>query len=409
LWTLYHGYDSLTCTGWACRSIRAQKISWDANGLPLLGYPLNPGVNSWAPSGDVGSLTGWGGAHSGAAASEGWTYNSSTSVDSPATGSAGKWQQTFHGDRNPIAYSVSIAMQLDAGSNGQYGAFAHYDNAANHVEAYIDTQAGMFVSSATINGNDQGQRSASLPADFDITVAHTITVQKSAANLFAFSLDGMVEDVRTINVGLGQVGLLASGSGAHFRGIALADNSFGWGDAYGDAAEGLPRTYTSLQPENGYVHGSWTIQDGTAVNSSSAGGNWNTIYQGNPNFSSYTVQVDAQLGEAGGEFAPPRFGLIACHDDRDNHVSMWVDANQGTLTWQAVVQGQSSSQSAQLPGDFEASKSHNLAVTKKGSVFSFVLDGSVMMEQSLELVNGTSGVIAQNANAHFRNFSIVDR
>jgi hypothetical protein len=219
----------------------------------------------------------------------------------------------------------------------------------------------------------------------------------------------MVADIRTINVGLGQMGLLASGGGAHFRGVTLADDSFGWGDAFGDAAEGLPRTYASLQPENGYVHGSWMVQDAATVTSSSAGGNWNAIYQGSPNFNNYTVQVDAQLAESGGESAPARFGLIACHDDRNNNVSIWLDANQGTLTWQAVVQGQSSSQSVQLPADFEALKSHNLAVTKKGSLFSFFLDGSVIVQQSLELINGTAGVIAQNANVHFRNFSILDR
>jgi hypothetical protein len=330
-------------------------------------------------------------------------------VDSPSTGGAGNWLQTFHGDKNPIAYSASITMQLDAGTTGQFGAFAHYDNAANHVEAYIDAQLGAFVSSATINGYDQGQRLAPLPANFDITVAHTITIQKTAASLFTFCLDGMVADIRTINVGLGQMGLLASGGGAHFRGVTLADDSFGWGDAFGDAAEGLPRTYASLQPENGYVHGSWMVQDAATVTSSSAGGNWNAIYQGSPNFNNYTVQVDAQLAESGGESAPARFGLIACHDDRNNNVSIWLDANQGTLTWQAVVQGQSSSQSVQLPADFEALKSHNLAVTKKGSLFSFFLDGSVIVQQSLELINGTAGVIAQNANVHFRNFSILDR
>jgi GH43 family beta-xylosidase len=409
LWTLYHSYDALNCGGWACRSIRAQKVSWDANGLPLLGYPMNPGVKTWAPSGDMGSQTGWGDAHSGTAAAGGWTYNGMSSVDSPSGGGNGSWQQTFHGELNPIAYSVSTNMQLDAGSTGQYGLTGIYKDADDHVEAFIDAGLRMFVSSATVGGRDQGQRSSSLPADFDITVSHTITVEKSAANLYTFSLDGSAQDLRTFSIDFGQIGLLATDSGAHFRGVTIADKSFGWGDAFGDAAEGLSRAYNSVQPENGYVHGSWTIQDGATVESSQTGADWNALYQGNPNFMNYTVRVDAQLAPGGSTAAPPRFGLIACHDDRNNSLSVWLDPGNGNLVWSATVQGQGSSISAALPSGFDATQWHTLAVTKNGDLFSFSLDGDVISQQTFPLANGTAGVITQSADVYYRNFTVLDR
>jgi GH43 family beta-xylosidase len=405
LWSLYHAYDRLNCGTFACRSIRAQKIAWDANGLPLLGYPMNPTVKSWAPSGDMGTA-GWGDSHSGGAASRGWTYNSPSSVDS-ANGSGGM-QQTFRGELNPCAYSISAGVQLGNGSAGQFGIFANYINAANHVEAYLDTTLGNFVSSATVSGVAQTARRYALPANFDWTAAHTIKVTKSAAQAYTFWLDGMPVDSRTLGVNYGQMGLMASSAGAQFRGITVFDLSFGWGDAYGDAAQGLARTYSSAEPEIGYRHGNWSIVDGSTVESSAASGDWNAIYRGNPNLINYTVQVIAQLANVGTSTTASRFGLVACHDDRNNHLTVWLDAGQGILTWNAVVLGHDSWDSVALPSDFDVTQPHSLAVTKKGNLFSFMLDDHLVAQPTVELLNGSAGVATQNAHVFFRNFSISE-
>ena len=43
-WNVYHAYDRLNCAAWGCRSVRFQKVAWSADGLPLLGYPVDPSV-----------------------------------------------------------------------------------------------------------------------------------------------------------------------------------------------------------------------------------------------------------------------------------------------------------------------------------------------------------------------------
>ncbi|MHB8733713.1 MAG: glycoside hydrolase family 43 protein, partial [Terriglobales bacterium] len=45
MWNLYHGIDALSCNpSYTCRDIRMQKMDWAADGAPLLGYPVNPGL-----------------------------------------------------------------------------------------------------------------------------------------------------------------------------------------------------------------------------------------------------------------------------------------------------------------------------------------------------------------------------
>src|SRR5208337_3865563 len=41
---------------WYCRDIRMQKMSWNADGSPNLGVPIDPHVTQKAPSGDPGSV-----------------------------------------------------------------------------------------------------------------------------------------------------------------------------------------------------------------------------------------------------------------------------------------------------------------------------------------------------------------
>ncbi len=52
-WIIYHGKDA-TDGSWGGRSARAQRFSWDAAGLPLLGHPVPPGVPLAVPSGEKG-------------------------------------------------------------------------------------------------------------------------------------------------------------------------------------------------------------------------------------------------------------------------------------------------------------------------------------------------------------------
>jgi GH43 family beta-xylosidase len=405
LWSLYHAYDRLNCAAWACRSIRMQKVSWDAAGLPILGYPMNPGVKSRTPSGDPGSPTGWGDSPLGTAATGKWSYNSSASLDTLPGGDSTNWQ-SFRGNSNPIAYTVSAQIQI--GGLSQAGLYASHKDAENHVDAFLDTVQGAFVTCATVAGRELAQRTFPFAPGFDISVPHEIRVAKTASGRFVFLLDGILEDQRDIASGSGQVGVFANSVSAHFQNVSVVDTSFGWGDAYGDAAEGLAHL-AGAKSSMGYVQGNWTISDGGTVESSASVAGWNTIYQGNPNFANFTVQVDAQLLSASTSSSVTSFGIGVCHDDRNNQLTLWIDPVGGVLTWTAVVARQSTWESAALPSDFNVSQPHRLAATKTGSSFTFYLDGVQMGQGTYELANGTSGLVTENAHVKFQRYSVVDQ
>jgi hypothetical protein len=382
-----------------------QKVAWDATGLPLLGYPMNPGIKSRAPSGDIGSPTGWGDSSQGTAANGTWSYNSASSVDFlEGDGTSSTVWQTFRDNDNSVSYTVSAQIQTDGGV-GQAGIFAFYKDAAHHVEAYLDSQQGAFVTNVSGSNLNTGQRTYMLAIGFDPSAPHEIQVAKSADGKFSFYLDGTFMDQRPASVGRGAMGVFASSAGAHFREVAVKDTSFGWGDGYGDAAQGLSRE-SGAATGTGYFRGNWSITDGSTVASDSSGGGWNTIYQGNPNFINFTVQVDAELAVAGPQ---ARYGLIVCHDDRNNQLSLWIDETQNILTWNAVVQGQSGWQSVPLPESFDSSTGHRLSATKAGSLFTFSLDGYEMAQATYALANGTSGVATETAQVQFSHYSVVDQ
>jgi hypothetical protein len=273
------------------------------------------------------------------------------------------------------------------------------------VEAYLDTHLGSFVSSATLAGNPDATRTYPLPPDFDFSQPHLIEVLRCADGQFSYFLDGAFIDQRAFAAGYGQAGLFATSDSVHFRDFSITPTNFGWGDAYGDAAEGLRRDATVLS--SGYARGNWTILEGATVESFSTGSNWNTLYQGNPNFENFTVQADVRLTETGTAALPPSYGLIVCHDDRNNQLTLWIDPAQETLSWNAVVRGQSTWESAALPAGFDPNQTHNLTATKTGSQFTFVLDGNCVGQGTYELANGTSGVVTQHARAQFQHFSVV--
>lgn len=55
-WLVYHGNDSVEHGCSATRSLRAQKIDWNADGTPNFGMPLTPGVTVDPPSGEYGPI-----------------------------------------------------------------------------------------------------------------------------------------------------------------------------------------------------------------------------------------------------------------------------------------------------------------------------------------------------------------
>lgn len=405
LWALYHGYDSLNCPQWGCRSIRMQKVKWTADGMPLLGYPFDPGVPQFVPSGDSGIGAGWGNSALGAAASGSWTVQSSSSLDSTQDPADRSRQEIFRGDISLFSYVASVQARQAAseGPAGVYGVYGLYRDAGNYVEAFVDLANSVFGTRSTVGGEPQTPHLFPLPPAFDPDQVHTITIQKTAAQQFVFELDGVALDERAVPLVFGQVGVFTEGGGAEFREVTVADSSSGWGNAYGDIAEGRER---SAAPDraDGYVQGDWEIKDGASANSLSTGEGWHALYQGEPNLGSFAVQTDVQWIESGKRLGESRYGLIVCYDDRDNNVSMWINPRDRKLLLDVAIAGNATSQQVPLPGGFDPYSRHTIGATKVNSQFVFLLDGSEVFREELGLANGTSGIATENTLANFENY-----
>jgi GH43 family beta-xylosidase len=402
LWSMFHTYDGLDCPEWSCRNIQIQKVSWTTDQMPLLGYPVDPGVPGFVPSGDTGMQTGWSDSRLGAPTSGSWVLQSSISLDSTQVPGDQSRQEIFHGDTDLFSYSVSVSIRAEEASS-RYGVYGLYRDPANNVEALVDLGRGLFETRAIVGGKHDRLHEFPLSGRFEMWQTHTITIEKTAGQEFIFKLDGTVLDRRRIPLDFGQIGVFTENGGAHFREVTIHDTAVGWGNAFGDAAQGLERS-PSPAAGDGFVQGDWHIIDGAAASSLGTGAGWHTLYQGDPNFGSYTVRVDAQWLPSGSASMQQRYGLIVCHDDRDNQVSMWLNPTKHELSLNFVVAGNSTWHNLPLGDGFDASEYHTFGAIKVEREFVFLLDGKEFFRQELELANGTSGIATENTYANFRSY-----
>jgi GH43 family beta-xylosidase len=369
-WMLYHGIDSQSCTpSYTCRDIRMQKITWNLDGSPLLGYPVDPGVPLRLPSGENGPY-GWGAAWSGDPVTGIWTYSGATGAQSASDGTS--WHAVFRGDPGLYDYTVSaqILWQATASGDGtpRYGIYAYYKDSADHVEAFIDRANHQLSTHAVVGGADMGWQNSPLRANFNAAKFHTLAVNKADA-VFTFLLDGVRMQQRSFAVGNGQIGLVTDGTQAKYQSVSVVDNSCGWGDAFGDAAEG--------QTALGLRTGSWNVQTLLDVNAQGLGAGWDQIFRGNPNPADYTLSADLQWLQTGTTSAFPKYGLYAAYQDANNHVEVFLDRNDGVLATHAVVGGVDAGwQNTNLPTGFDPTQYHVVQVVKTGSLFTFLLDGT---------------------------------
>jgi hypothetical protein len=316
-------------------------------------------------------------------------------------------QATFRSEVDPVAYQVSAGIRREGRpavrSAARYGLYALYQDAENYVEVFIDAFFGVFGTRAVVGGADAGLHLSPLPAGLNADEFHTIGVAKSAAQDYEFSLDGTVIEQRRIALNRGQIGVFTENTGAQFRNVTLAGKGDGWGDAFGDAARGLEPAEqgTSL---DGYARGSWQLAGASGAMSLGRGPAWNALYQGNPNLENFAVQVDVQLAGAGAA-GKSRYGLIVCHDDREKHVSMWIDPGMRYVSIETVLGGVIATDNLTVPPSFDAREFHTLRAEKSGRWFTFFLDGVEVLKRAIEITNGTSGVATWDTRAIFRSFS----
>lgn len=400
-WAVYHGIDTLTISpSYDDRDIRMQKMTWDVDDTPLLGYPANPGLALRLPSGDEGRY-GWGPAFGSAAYGGAWLALSSSTL--ALRGQAGTaWQRAFRGDPGAADYRFQANVQWTGRSFGgtvEYGLYGAYVDESNHVEALIDPVRKLLGVHAVIGGVDQGWQNAALPAGFNVRLAHTLAVTRLADD-FTFSIDGAALSHATFALGGAQVGVLSENTLVSYTNVSQDDLSFGWGDAASDAAEGV-RTSPQL--------GAWTLNGAGAADLSSFGGTtWTQLFRGNPNRENFTVSADLRWTGTGTTSSFPKYGLYACYDDADNHAEVFIDRQYQVLATHAVVAGADQGwQNAALPAGFDPTVYHTVKVVKNGSSFSFYLDGALLQQRTFALLNGQIGLVTEDTTANYANVAVT--
>ncbi len=241
-WFLVHSNTNACDSG---RELRLQRLYWDTDGSPLLGYPVADGVPLQAPSGELGSTgspnpynQGWGdafgdlaeGVNDGRSVGS-WTVTSPAGATLTSFGGVG-WTRLFRAS-NPNYETYRVTVDTTWTGTGttsgfpKYGIYASYDDRNNHVEVFIDRKNNVLATHAVVQGTEQPWQNANLPAGFDPTVAHRLSVLKTGAS-YEFSLDGTVMQQRTFSGTFpvllnGQVGLVTEDSTAAYTNLAITD------------------------------------------------------------------------------------------------------------------------------------------------------------------------------------------
>ncbi|WP_163509249.1 glycoside hydrolase family 43 protein [Fodinicola acaciae] len=181
----------------------------------------------------------------------------------------------------------------------------------------------------------------------------------------------------------------------------------GWGNAFGDLAEGV---------DDGEVAGSWTVNSPTGATLTSFGGvPWTRLFRAsNPNYETYRVTVDARWTGTGTTSNYPKYGIYASYDDRNNHVEVFIDRKNLVLATHAVVQGAEQPwQNAALPAGFDPAVAHRLSVLKTGATYAFSLDGAVLQTRTFPgtfpvLLNGQVGLVTEDSTAAYTNLAVTE-
>ena len=242
MWNFYHGIDSLSCNpSYNCRDIRMQKMAWAADGSPLLGYPVNPGVVVTAPGGEAGvvgtgsALPDWGAAFGDAAVgntaagqvSGTWVASGAQTIAGQSLGSG--WHQSFLATNpNLEEYTLSADLQwVQSGSTStvpKYGLYALYSDANNNMSAWIDIGNKVVASYAVVGGAAQSWENCPLPAGFVPGNFNTLQV-RTLGNVFTLTLNGAALSGactgRTFNLLNGQAGVVTEDTQANYRNFVV--------------------------------------------------------------------------------------------------------------------------------------------------------------------------------------------
>lgn len=311
-----------------------------------------------------------------------------------------------HGGTTYITYSASFCGtrsyavglltngsgdMLDAGSWGKTGPILKYHGSEIGTASFApvtspDGTADWFVVHDNTTGCDPGRRLRLQPLYWDA---------RDGSPLLGYPVDDGV----ALPVPSGEPGSVPN----------TDPYASGWGDAFGDAAEG--------DTTDGRRTGNWTVRDPRTASVTAPGGTaWSQLFfAANPNYENFTVSADLRWTATGTTSAYPKYGIYASYADRNNHVEVFVDRQYGVLATHAVVQGvEQPWQNSNLPAGFDPAQFHTVRVVKNGPTYTFSLDGAQAQQRTFTgasfpvLLNGQPGLVTEDTAADYRNVAVTD-
>ena len=196
-------------------------------------------------------------------------------------------------------------------------------------------------------------------------------------------------------------------------------NEPAWGAAFGDAANGNPL---------GQVVGSWTATGTATISSSSLDANQldQNFFESNPNYQNYILYTNLQQNAVGSGDANPGYGVYAAYVGHANFLSIMINPSSascgtsGCVTTNAQINGVvQATQVCALPAGFSPAAVHNLVVQAVSGTYTIWLDGTPLAgacqgltyslidgQESNHGTNGQVGVLVENTEATFTNFTV---
>lgn len=395
-WIVYHAQQH-RLSGWD-RNVRAQRFTWDDEGMPNFGYPVPLSVPLKRPSTDgiqMPDLKGWGQSASLQPQIGDWRIYDGRSVEGKELGA--EWKQTFKGNANFESYVVSADMTwLESGSTSypKYGIYAAYHNNDNFVSAWFDKKHGAFATFARVNGQDMEWMNTPLP-DIQFEEKQRLTVQKDG-NTFYFYVNGKLLQTRSFQIRNGQLGVVTEDTRALYENVTIEnvyreEPSYHWGNSVNSKAT-----------KNGFVIHSESRIDAVY--------NWDEIHQklfySRLQTGDYHIEAEIRLIEPGQHAAYPKYGLYGDYLDDRNFVAAFLDPNYG-FSSVVVENGQWNWQSVDITAQVDYNSFNKLRIEKQGQSYMMYVNDERIATRTSVLANGQTGLMTEGAKASYRNLNVT--
>lgn len=335
--------------------------------------------------------------------SDKWTVNSGTSLTGDGFSAVWMNANAVSAIGNTSTYTVkadAVATSIDnSKTEWKYAIFPWFINKQNYVCAWVDIKADGFKAisiNGEINHVELGWSSDALPANFDMTQSHSISVSVVPGSVTVY-VDGSKIVTRAITgmtyfTGV-KTGFNVYNSVTNFTNIAVNDD-YGWK---------LPDSSTYTVNSNGNLTGSTQNAAWLAANAIKAN-----------SLSDYVVSTDITLVQR--YVAECKYGIYPWYKDANNWVVFWFDSWEGgtpMLTATGRVNGAvvgTEWRSAGLPTGIDLYGTHTFAIKKIGSRFIAFVDNINVFDTTFDGVSGAGdiGLNGFKAKVNYANIAVTD-